>query len=109
METFSVLSVDTFPRAYIVLLELFGFFTLMMLGWLLVQLIQLESALHYGQAQWLRQIQKQARQLRSLRRMLERMQAQGGPSLPLPRSLRQKWRVAGWILAALSAAPRARS
>ena len=109
MGTFSALPWSSFPRATVVLLELSGFLGLIVLGWVLVQLMHLENALHYGQAQWLRQIQKQTRQLRTLRRMLERVQAQGGPSLSLPPSLRQQWRVAGWILTALSATPRARS
>jgi hypothetical protein len=80
---------------------------LALLGWLLVQLIHCENTFRHNRALWLRQLQIRARQLRSLRRSLEK--ARDMPDLRLPPGLHQKWRVVRWIATALSAVPRARS
>ena len=89
------------------LFELLGFFGLAGLGWLLLQLIHWDSILKDNQAHWLHQLQRGRRQLRYLRRALEK--AQGFSGLPLPAPLRRIWRVIGWVTTALSAAKWARS
>lgn len=94
-------------NAEMVLLEGLGFLGLILLGRLFVQLIHWDNAFQHNQAKWLRQLQISTRQLRNLRRTLEK--AQNSPGLQLPPAIRQKWRVVRWIATALSAAPWARS
>jgi len=89
------------------ILAMLGFFGLALLGWLLVQLIYWDSLLQQNRGTWLKTIQRSGRQLRTLRRALEK--AQNMPAVPLPASLQRKWRVIGWITTVLSAAKWARS
>jgi hypothetical protein len=89
------------------LLVSLGFLVVALLGWLLVQLIHLESAFQEKRHIWLKNMQRNGKQLRATRRMLEK--AQHLPAVPLPSSLRKKWRVIGWITTALSATKWARS
>lgn len=90
------------------LLELLEFLVLALLGFLLVQLIHWETAFRDHRSSLLIQMQKGTKQLRGLRRQLDR---NGGewPELPMSPSWRKKWNVFRWAGKAFSAARWSRS
>jgi hypothetical protein len=90
------------------LLILAEFIALAFLGFLLVQLMHWETQLQNNGNAWLAGLRNRVRQLRALRRQLDKT---GGewPEIPMGPSLRRKWTVARWVCKALSAAKWARS
>lgn len=89
------------------LLELFAFLWVALLGWLFLQLVLWDSILTNRYPIWLKNLRKKVRQLRRLRRAAE--SAQNMPGLRLPPSLRRKWQVIRWITTAINATQWARS
>lgn len=84
------------------LIELIEFFILALLGSTLMKLIQWDYALRNNQAHWFAKIGAMTSKLRLLRRQLEK---NGGelPNIPLPQSLRRKWRILRIIFKVFSA------
>lgn len=91
----------------IALFTLLGFFALAFLGRLFVQLLLWDSVVREYSPRWLQQLRRQGRQLRTIRRLVEKLQNM--PAMPLPSSWRKKWQVFRWITTAISAAKWARS
>lgn len=89
-------------------LELLEFLALALLGFFLVQLIHWETSFRDQRESLLIQMQKGTKQLRGLRRQLDRT---GGewPELPMSPSMRKKWNALRWAGKAFSAAKWSRS
>ena len=90
------------------LLVLAEFCCLALLGFILVQMMQLESGFMQNKDRWLAQIKLGATQLRFLRRKLETFDGKW-PQIPMGPSLKRKWQVFRWVCKALSGAKWVRS